>query len=97
MFYQVKQGDGEEVLKGDDFKRYVNKLRSKPTTYKKKRSELAELRAESGVLSRTEEILKNKENQVDITRLSEISTYTSRDIYKVISFNMGIPKLKRGF
>ncbi|KAJ8310527.1 hypothetical protein KUTeg_012392 [Tegillarca granosa] len=33
---QVRQADGGEVLKGEDFKRYVNKLRSKSTVYKKK-------------------------------------------------------------
>ncbi|RMX60935.1 hypothetical protein pdam_00003457 [Pocillopora damicornis] len=43
------------------FKRYVNKLRGKSTVYKKKRQELAELRAEYGVLARTEEILKGKD------------------------------------
>ncbi|WAR28260.1 IFT81-like protein, partial [Mya arenaria] len=43
---------GGEVLKGDEFKRYVNKLRSKSTIYKKKRQELAELKAEFGVSSK---------------------------------------------
>ena len=47
------------------FKRYVNKLRSKSTTYKKKRQELAELKAEFGVLSRTEEILKARDEHID--------------------------------
>ncbi|KAL4220507.1 Intraflagellar transport protein 81 [Mactra antiquata] len=56
---------GGEVLKGDEFKRYVNKLRSKSTIYKKKRSELAELKAEVGVLSRTEEILRMRDENID--------------------------------
>jgi len=60
---QLKESDGVEILKGDDFKRYVNKLRGKSTIYKKKRQELAELRAENGVLSRTEDILKGKDVQ----------------------------------
>ena len=47
------------------FKRYVNKLRSKSTVFKKKRQEIAELRAEAGVLSRTEEILKNREDAIN--------------------------------
>ena len=47
------------------FKRYVNKLRSKSTIYKKKRSELAELKAEVGVLSRTEEILRQRDENID--------------------------------
>lgn len=47
------------------FKRYVNKLRSKSTVYKKKRQMLSELRAEIGVLSRTQEILKQKDEKVN--------------------------------
>ena len=31
---------GVEILKGDEFKRYVNKLRGKSTIYKKKRQEV---------------------------------------------------------
>ena len=52
------------------FKRYVNKLRTKSTAYKKKRSELAEWRAELGVLSRTEEILKSKDSMINQTMVS---------------------------
>lgn len=55
----------QQVLKGEDFKRYVNKLRSKSTIYKKKRAELAELRAEGGVLSRTDEILRQRNEHVN--------------------------------
>lgn len=57
---QMKDGDDVELLKGDEFKRYVNQLRGKSTIYKKKRLELSELQAEVGVLSRTEEILKGQ-------------------------------------
>ncbi|XP_068230834.1 intraflagellar transport protein 81 homolog [Palaemon carinicauda] len=58
---QLKQFTGEQVLRGEEFKRYVNKLRGKSSVYKMKRAELSELRAEFGVLSRTEEILKSKD------------------------------------
>ena len=51
----------------------MNKLRTKSTTYKKKRQELAELRAELGVLARTEEILKTKDNMINQTM---VSTFT---------------------
>jgi len=47
------------------FKLYVNKLRTKSTIYKKKRQEIAELRAETGVLSRTLEIIRLKDEQID--------------------------------
>uniref|UniRef100_A0ACB8FZF3 Intraflagellar transport protein 81 n=1 Tax=Sphaerodactylus townsendi TaxID=933632 RepID=A0ACB8FZF3_9SAUR len=42
------------------FKRYVNKLRSKNTLYKKKRLEIAEITAEYGILQRTEELLRRQ-------------------------------------
>ncbi|XP_074658114.1 intraflagellar transport protein 81 homolog [Tubulanus polymorphus] len=61
----LKESDGGEVLKGDEFKRYVNKLRSKSTVYKKKRQELHEVRAELGVLSRTQEILKQRDDHLN--------------------------------
>lgn len=61
---QTKGLDGEEVLKGDEFKLYVNKLRGKSNTYKKKRQELAELKAECGVLTRTVELLQQKEKAI---------------------------------
>ncbi|XP_043924583.1 intraflagellar transport protein 81 homolog [Protopterus annectens] len=57
---QAQDIDGTGMLKGDEFKRYVNKLRTKSTVYKKKRQEIAELRAENGVLQRTEELLKQQ-------------------------------------
>lgn len=46
------------------FKRFVGKLRSKGTVFKKKRQEMAELRAEYGILQRTEEILKQRHEAV---------------------------------
>nr|XP_033811129.1 intraflagellar transport protein 81 homolog isoform X2 [Geotrypetes seraphini] len=61
---QTREFDGTEVLKGDEFKRYVSKLRGKSTVFKKKRQEIAELRAEHGVLQRTEEILKQRHEVV---------------------------------
>jgi len=58
---KLKDSDGVQMLKGDEFKRYVNKLRGISNIYKKKRQELSELQAEVGVLSRTEEILKSRD------------------------------------
>lgn len=53
---------GGEVLRGEDFKRYVGKLRGKSNTYKQQRQEISDLRSEHGVLSRTEQILKQRCN-----------------------------------
>lgn len=54
---------GGEVLKGDEYREYVQKLRSKSSMYKKNRAILAELRSETGILTRTEAILQ-KQNEV---------------------------------
>ncbi|XP_039628079.1 intraflagellar transport protein 81 homolog [Polypterus senegalus] len=57
---QARDLDGNEIIKDDELKKYVSKLRSKSMVFKKKRQEIAELRAEYGVLQRTEEILKQR-------------------------------------
>lgn len=56
--------DGEEVVRGDELQHLVTKLRSKGTLHKKKRQEIAELKAEYGVLQRTEEILNQRHESV---------------------------------
>lgn len=61
---QLKQFDGRQVLREDEFKRYVAKLRTLSTTYKKKKGELSAFKAEYGVLARTEEILKSRDDNV---------------------------------
>lgn len=45
-------------------KRLVGKLRSKGTVYKKKRQEISELKAEYAVLQQTEEILKQRHEDI---------------------------------
>ncbi|KAK7136207.1 hypothetical protein R3I94_014756 [Phoxinus phoxinus] len=57
---QARERGGAELIRGDEFKRYVAKMRGKSSTYKKKRQEIAELKAEYGVLQRTEEILRER-------------------------------------
>ncbi|XP_061200516.1 intraflagellar transport protein 81 homolog [Neopsephotus bourkii] len=61
---QAHELEGSEVLKGDELKHYVNKLRSKSTIYKKKRLEVAEITAEYGILQRTEELLKQRHEAI---------------------------------
>ncbi|XP_076807172.1 intraflagellar transport protein 81 homolog [Clavelina lepadiformis] len=56
---------GGEVLKGDDYKMYVAKLRAKNMQYKKNRGELAEIRSEHGVLSRTEAVLQKLNDETN--------------------------------
>ncbi len=61
---KVRSFAGETILRGEDFKRYVNQLRGKSNVYKARRSELAELKAEAGVLARTAEVLKVRAGEV---------------------------------
>lgn len=57
---RAREQGGAELIRGDEFKRYVAKMRGKNSMYKKKRQEMAELKAEYGVLQRTEEILRDR-------------------------------------
>ncbi|NWR90033.1 IFT81 protein, partial [Furnarius figulus] len=61
---QAHELEGSEALTEDEFKQYVNKLRSKNTLYKKKRLEIAEITAECGILQRTEELLKQRHEAI---------------------------------
>ncbi|CAM9237842.1 unnamed protein product, partial [Lampetra fluviatilis] len=51
---------GEEVIGGDEFKRYVARLRSKNTLYKRQKQQLWDSRAELGVLTRTRDLLAQR-------------------------------------
>lgn len=55
---------GSKILKGEEFKKYASSLRGKSNTYKRMKAELADIRAEWGVLNRTEQILKSKEGNL---------------------------------
>lgn len=52
------------MVREEEMKRLVSRLRSKGTAYKRKRQEMSELRAEFGVLQRTEEILRQRHQDV---------------------------------
>ena len=60
----LEQLGGAELVREEEFKKYVGRLRSLSNAYKKKKEELSSLRAEFGVLSRTEEILKSRDENV---------------------------------
>jgi intraflagellar transport protein 81 len=51
---------GTKYMKRDDFKQYAASLRGKNQQYKKMKKQLEEIRSELAILSRTEQILKNK-------------------------------------
>lgn len=47
------------------FKAYVYKLRGKNDEYRRKKGELSSLRAEVGILSRTDEVLTQRNDEID--------------------------------
>ena len=57
-------GGNSDVLTGEQFKSYVSDLRTKSNVYKQHRSELNDLKAEYGILSRTLEILRTQETSL---------------------------------
>lgn len=68
-------GEGGVILKSSEhFQEYVNKLRTRSLIYKRNRNDLATLKAESGILSRTVDILKSKADQlgVDLENMEDI-------------------------
>lgn len=61
---QFEEVKGKPVLKGEEFRKYASELRGKTAQYKRMKAELAELRAEWGVLSRTQAILAQEAGTV---------------------------------
>ncbi|XP_028914633.1 intraflagellar transport protein 81 homolog isoform X1 [Ornithorhynchus anatinus] len=98
---QTRQFDGTEVLKGDEFKRYVSKLRSKSTVFKKKHQVIAEFRAEFGLLQRTEELLKQHhetiQNQLQTMEEKKgVSgySYTQEELERVSALKSEVDEIK---
>uniref|UniRef100_A0A3Q2QC36 Intraflagellar transport protein 81 homolog n=1 Tax=Fundulus heteroclitus TaxID=8078 RepID=A0A3Q2QC36_FUNHE len=98
---QGQGSQGEKVIRGDELKRLVAKLRSKGTAYKKKKQEIAELRAEYGVLQRTEEILKRRHDTVQqklqtVEAEKGISGYsdTQEELERVSAIKSGLDEKK---
>ena len=52
------------MLKGEEFKKYVNELRAKSNIYKLKKGELTSISTELAILNRTIEILSSKEQNL---------------------------------
>ncbi|XP_027709340.1 intraflagellar transport protein 81 homolog isoform X2 [Vombatus ursinus] len=98
---QTREFDGTEVLKGDEFKRYVSKLRSKSTVFKKKHQIIAEFKAEYGLLQRTEELLKQRHENIQhqlqtIEDKKGISgySYTQEELERVSALKSEVDEVK---
>ncbi len=69
---KLNEFDGGVALRDEEFKRYVAKLRTISVEYRAKKATLSALKAESGVLERTFEILKSRdENAQEMVELLE--------------------------
>lgn len=97
----LKESGTGEILRKEDYMRFVNKLRTKSNIHKKKKLELEEMRAEHGVLSRTEEILSNRLGLVD-QQLSALEAdhgvagyrETQEELEKVSAFKSEFDEMK---
>lgn len=56
---------GGKYMKRDDFKQYAANLRGKNAQYKQMKKVLGEIKAEVTVLSRTESILKSRDDNLE--------------------------------
>jgi len=99
---EMRSTGAEQVLTGPEFKKYIAMIRNKGNVYKTKRSEMADLRAEVGVLARTADILQNQYNEVKqaISQMEKergIAGYTdTQDKLEMISAAKGETDEKKG-
>lgn len=99
---QMKRMGASEVLRGEEFRQYTMMLRNRGNVYKSKRAEIADLRAEIGVLARTESILSNQFNTIKETianteKEKGISGYTdAQDELEKVSAQKGATDEQKG-
>uniref|UniRef100_A0A8D1HPC8 Intraflagellar transport protein 81 homolog n=1 Tax=Sus scrofa TaxID=9823 RepID=A0A8D1HPC8_PIG len=93
--------EGRLSLYRQQFKRYVSKLRSKSTIFKKKHQIIAEFKAEFGLLQRTEELLKQRHENIQhqLQTLEEkkgISgySYTQEELERVSALKSEVDEVK---
>ncbi|XP_033076541.1 intraflagellar transport protein 81 homolog isoform X2 [Trachypithecus francoisi] len=93
--------EGNLSLYRQQFKRYVSKLRSKSTVFKKKHQIIAELKAEFGLLQRTEELLKQRHENIQqqLQTMEEkkgISgySYTQEELERVSALKSEVDEMK---
>ncbi|XP_068418847.1 intraflagellar transport protein 81 homolog isoform X2 [Eschrichtius robustus] len=93
--------EGKLSLYRQQFKRYVSKLRSKSTVFKKKHQIIAEFKAEFGLLQRTEELLKQRHENIQhqlqtIEEKKGISgySYTQEELERVSALKSEVDEMK---
>jgi intraflagellar transport protein 81 len=75
---------GPKFMKREEFKSFAAKLRNKTNLYKQMKAELGEIRSETVLLNRTEQLLKSRgtnldEFLADLERKRGVSNYTSTE------------------
>ncbi|XP_059974611.1 intraflagellar transport protein 81 homolog isoform X3 [Mesoplodon densirostris] len=93
--------EGKLSLYRQQLKRYVSKLRSKSTVFKKKHQIIAEFKAEFGLLQRTEELLKQRHENIQhqlqtIEEKKGISgySYTQEELERVSALKSEVDEVK---
>ncbi|XP_032328114.1 intraflagellar transport protein 81 homolog isoform X2 [Camelus ferus] len=93
--------EGKLSLYRQQFKRYVSKLRSKSTVFKKKHQIIAEFKAEFGLLQRTEELLKQRHENIQhqlqtIEEKKGVSgySYTQEELERVSALKSEVDEMK---
>jgi hypothetical protein len=64
------------------FRNYVNKLRAKTNDYKKKRAALLDMRAEGGVLARTNELLSQQRDELKMQLVHKHGLLLTLGLYR---------------
>lgn len=98
---ELDEMGGLALVDEDEFKKSVARMRKIGNEYKAKKMELSKLRAEFGVLSRTEEILKSRDENVgELLKFLEerqgVTGYrdTQETLVKVSTLKSGIDEMK---
>ena len=84
---KLKELAGDTVLKGEEFKKYVDRLKGRTVVYKQKRAELLALKSEHGILSRTLEILSSKEEEILKALVISIFIKLKTFLFEIIIIN----------
>lgn len=98
---KLSELSGPRYMRREEFKAYAATLRTKTNTYKALKQELADVRQETVVLARTEQILKSRAGDLDefLRKLEErrgVSGYTAvaSDIEKISALKARIDESK---
>ncbi|XP_026682461.1 intraflagellar transport protein 81 homolog [Diaphorina citri] len=87
----VKAG-GIDMLKGEDFKDYIAKLKQRNLVYKQNRAVLSALKSETGVLQRTVDLLNAKSQQLGVPE--DVSAHINPSVSIAMALTRNISPFK---